>query len=280
MTPLAVSVWTLWHGAEMGGDGWLELLADEVRVRLATSDVELVLPFAALDGARLSPGHLTLYAGSGDVIELSGSPDLDEVGKYLKARACALPELTLALRGLGSARAYPGTDHDRFFNPLLAARRAAQRASDPAARLEALQASALAAELERVFHEFAVERFPTNPAERRALETRFEDLASTVRSSLVKLDAAARAVSAAREDTAFVWWRAWAAECRALFAHVDRCWLGAAPLLSRTPVRAARVWWKPWTRQPRDASPVREGAGGHDAPTSSARPPRSAVRSS
>lgn len=274
MTSLAVNVWTLWHGVEVSGDGSLEVLTDEVRVRVPTADAEFALPFAGLDGARLSPAHLTLYSNTGDVVELTGSPDLDDVGRYLKARAFTLPELTLALRGLGSARSYPGQDHDRFFGPFLAARRAAQQASDPAGRLGAMRASALAAELERVFHEFAVARFPTDPAERRALETTFEDLASTVRSSLVKLEAAASAAAAARDDTVFVWWRAWAAECRAFFADVDRCWLAAAPILARTPVAPAERWWKPW-RRGRRATPsiAREGGPRQDASATGGNPP-------
>lgn len=184
MASFPVTIWTLWHGAEVSGEGSFELLADEVRLRVPSAGAELAVPLAALDGARVAPAHVTLYADTGDVVELTGSNDLDEAGRHLKARACTLPELTLALRGLGSARGYPGSDHDRFFGPLLAARRAAQRASDPPGRLAAMRAAALAAELDRVFHEFAAERFPTNPSERRALETTFEDLAAPVRASL------------------------------------------------------------------------------------------------
>ena len=182
----------------------------------------------------------------GDVVELGGSPDLEEYGRRLKARASTLPELTLALRGLGSARAQPGRDHDRFFGPLLAARRSAQRAGDDAGRLAAFRAPALAAEIERVCHEFAVERFPSSLPDRRALEAELEDMAAPLRASLRRLAEVAALVASAGDDTAFVWWRAWAAECRALFVSADRCWLAALPLLSRTPVPKARFWRWPW----------------------------------
>jgi len=217
-------------------------------VRVPSVGADLRIPLAALDGARVSPMHLTLYATAGDVLEVNGE-GLDELARLLRARACTLPELTLALRGLGSPRAYPGPDHDRFFAPMLAARRAAQRADDPAGRLAALRAPGLAAEVERVLHEFAVARYPNDPAERRALETAFEDLAAPVRASLVRLDDAARAVLSARDDAAFVWWRAWAAECRAVFTQVDRCWLTIAPILKKTPVPEPTSWRWPWQRK-------------------------------
>lgn len=247
---LSVMVWTLWCGAEVAGRGTFELGTDGVRVRVAGSALDLAIPFATLDGIRVAPDHLTLFPANGDVIELSGAPELEEAGRHLRARACTLPELTLALRGLGSARGRPGADHDRFFGPLLAARRAAQRASDPAGRLAAMYAPALAAELQRALHAFAVERFPGSPPDRRALECELDDLAAPVRSSLNRLDEAARAATEARDDTALVWWRAWAAECRALFAHADRCWLAAVSVLSDAPATGGggRNWRWPWQR--------------------------------
>ena len=138
---LQVKVWTLWHGTEVSGQGSFEILDDVVRIKVPDADADLAILFTELDGARIGPGHLTLYAGSGDVVELSGSGALEEYGRVLRAQVCVVPELTRALRGLGSARAHPGSDHDRFFGPLLAARRSAQRAADPAGRLAAMRAA-------------------------------------------------------------------------------------------------------------------------------------------
>jgi hypothetical protein len=239
----------LWRGAEVAGPGTFELLADGARVCVESAELDLVIPFAALDGARVSLGHLTLYPSNGDVVELSGAAELGEMGRHLRARACTLPELTLALRGLGSPRAHPGPDHDRYFGPLLAARRGAQRASGPSGRLAAMRGAALEAELERVLHTFAAERFPASPPERRALEAELDDLAAPVRTSLRRLDEAARAVTGASDDTAFVWWRAWAAECRALFAHADACWLAAVPALGSAPAPPRKFWRWPWRRE-------------------------------
>jgi hypothetical protein len=249
--PLGVSVWALWRGAEISGPGTFDLLAGGVHVRVQPRGLDLMIPFDALDGARVALGHLTLYPSNGDVVELSGAAELGEMGRHLRARACTLPELTLALRGLGSPRAQPGPDHDRYFGPLLAARRAAQRASDPAGRMAAMRGVALEAELERVLHAFAGERYPASPPDRRALEAELDDLAAPVRMSLRRLDEAARAVAAAPDDTAFVWWRAWAAECRALFAHADACWLAAIPALGDAPPPPKRFWRWPWRQNQR-----------------------------
>jgi hypothetical protein len=245
---LKVMVWTLWHGIEVSGQGSCDILDDEVRIEVPGSDAVLVIPFAELDGARIGPGHLTLYSGSGDVIEMSGSGALEEYGRVLRARVCVVPELTLALRGLGSARGHPGSDHDRFFGPLLAARRSAQRATDPVGRLSAMRAPALAAEIERVLHEFAVERFPASAPDRRALEAELSDLAGPVRSRLEHLDYVADRAASAGDDTAFVWWRAWAEECRALFTNADRFWLALVPLLARPRLPDAPRWQWPWRR--------------------------------
>jgi hypothetical protein len=253
---LQVTVWTLWHGTEVSGPGTFELLDDEVRIEVPGLDAELLIPFTRLDGARIGPGHLTLYAGSGDVIELDGSSDLEKFGRLLKTKVCVLPEVTLPLRGLGSARAHPGSDHDRFFAPLLSARRSAQRAGDPGARLAAMRAPALAAEVERISHEFALERFPESAADRRALEAELADLAAPVRASLDRLaDVASRAASAG-DDTAFVSWRAWAKECRALFASADRFWLAAAPLLAERRVPDARSRRTGWLWRRGQSSPA------------------------
>lgn len=214
---------------------------------------------SALDGVRVSPGHLALYASNGDVLELEGE-GVGGLGAQVRARACTLPELTLTLKGLGSARGYPGPDHDRFFAPVLAARRAAERAADPAGRMDALRAAALAAEVERVLHEFAVARFPDDAAERRALETELEDLSAPIRTCLRQLDDAARAASDASDDAAFVWWRAWTAQCRALMHQIDRCWLALAPVLAQTPIRPKKA-----RRQPRPGQPAGHGRGERDA---------------
>ncbi len=239
MPPLPVTVWTLWNGAEIAGAGSIELVGDEIVVAVSSAGADLRMPLSALDGVRTSPHHVALYATSGNVVEVDGD-GVGSLGDQVRSRVCTLPELTLALRGLGSARGFPGADHDRFYGPVLAARRAAEHATDPAARMAAMRATALAAEVDRVLHELAMARFPDDPAERRALEAALEDLSAPIRASLAQLDSAARAVAAASDDVVFVWWRAWTAQCRSVVTHVDQCWLAVVPLLKEAAPAATR----------------------------------------
>src|SRR6185312_4733062 len=89
------------------------------------------LPLDRLEGARYAVGTLELFLARGDVIALGGAPALAALASDLDRRAMAVPEVTRSLRGLGSTRASPGAEHDRYFGPLLAARRDAESASSP-----------------------------------------------------------------------------------------------------------------------------------------------------
>ncbi|HZS62765.1 MAG TPA: hypothetical protein VFA43_26125, partial [Gemmatimonadaceae bacterium] len=154
--PEAVMIWALWRGQEISGSGTATLTADVVMVSTDTS--RLAVPIDELDGAHIEPARLSLYHRSGDVIEISGA-DAVRLGREIVAHACDVPELTVPLRALGSTRARPGVDHDRFFGPFLAARRAAARASDPEGRLAAVDATAIASNVGTTVRELAAERY-------------------------------------------------------------------------------------------------------------------------
>ena len=226
----------MWRGDELAGAGRVVLDDTVVRVELAPPGPRLQMALEELDGARLEPDQLTLFPRSGDVLELSGGPGrvvhLAELGRRLFSLACAVPELTVPLRGFGSAKAQPGADHDRFFAPLLAARRAAARSEEPMGRLAAVDPGVLDASIRRVIGELASARFPKQPPERRALEAELSDLAEPVVSALAALAESARAARVAPDDVRFVRWREWASACRAVFAAADRCWLAAVPVLA------------------------------------------------
>jgi hypothetical protein len=239
--PLPVSAWAMWKGAEVTGNGTLALAGDVVTIEVSAADyrtrpTRIDLALAALDGARPDPDLLTLYPHSGDVIELRPAPgkvaQLAALGRQLVSAGCVIPELTVQLRGMGSSRAQPGAEHDRFFQALLTARTAAARASEPMHRLGAVDPAALDASLTRVTRELAAARFPKHPPERRALEAELSDLAEPVLISIGALAEAARAVREASDDLVFVRWRAWAAAYRAVFVAADRCWLATVPVLT------------------------------------------------
>jgi hypothetical protein len=241
--PEAVTIWALWRGHEISGAGTASLTADVVMVSAGTA--RLAVPIEELDGAHVEPARISLYHRSGDVIEISGA-DAVRIGREIVSHACDVPELTVPLRALGSTRARPGVDHDKFFGPFLAARRAAARASDPERRLAAVDSAAIATAVGNTVRELAAERYPKQPAERRAMEAELADLAEPVIKSLNALAAAADAARTAPDDAKFVRWRAWSTAYRDVFRAADQCWLAAinSALGPRATHKRERFGWR------------------------------------
>jgi hypothetical protein len=148
-----------------------------------------------------------------------------------------LPELTLALRTLGSRRRRrgEGPEHERFFAPLLEARRAAARAGDLEAAVRSFDPARLTTSLDKTIRAIAADRAPPGrPPARRALEARLLERVEPLRQSLAELgeraDALMQADDAARSDA----WRLWAGQLRIVFERADHCWPGLSAALSTT----------------------------------------------
>ncbi len=256
--PIApVTVWGIARGAEFAGPGALSLADDGIVVRLDGGG-DRIVAWERVDGLRGGAGQLALYLNGGDVIEIGGSPRLAAAGREIAARICALPEQTLTLRALGSRRGRPGAEHDRFFAPLLTARKKAGRAADAAAQLAAFDAPALSASFTGLVRQLAAALHPASPPDRRAVEAELFEHAAPLFGRLDALHAAAEVVRAAPDDARFVRWREWAVAVRAVFAEADRSWLAVIPALG-------------------DEGAAREEEGEGAAPPSAA-PPRSAWR--
>ena len=262
-----VTVWGLRRGTEFGGVGAIELHDDAVVLDAharapGVQDGRVELSLAELDGVRFasaevgSAGLLTLFVQGGDVFEVSGPARLAGVARGIALRACILPEATLRLHALGSQRGRPGSDHDRFFAPLLRARRRAELASSPEQQIGAFDAAELAGIYRRVMAELAAERFPDEPPDRRALEAELLDLAEGLLASLDALGAAAEGARRGPEDTRFVRWREWATAVGGAFEHADRFWLAALPPLTDSRGRSGRFW----------RGILRRLSGGHSTP--------------
>lgn len=265
-SPPPLAVWGIDRGREFGGAGWLEVGEGGVAVLVASARQPAAgasvagryfYPLAAIDGARVDAvsseaggagggdarAQLTVFLGGGDVLEATGSPAaVRALGRRLEDAACALTEQTLPLRGLGSHRANPGSDHDRFYGPLLAARRAAEHAGTAADRVDAFDAPAIARALDRTLGAFAAERFPSEAPDRRALEAELRELAAPVHTALERLAGAAAATRAAPDDARFLRWRAWALVVRDVFAAADDAWLASLPTLCDSRGRGGRFW--------------------------------------
>lgn len=210
--------------------------------RLGEPDRAARIPVSRLDGVHLDAGTLTLRFSSGDVLELTGSHRISEIAAAMDAAAFDIGELTRALRGVGSRRARPGSDHDRFFGPLLRARLAAAGATSPEARVSAIDATALGEEMAQLVAALAADRHPDEPPDRRALEAELGELLDEMTLSLQPLQAAAAAFRAAPHAQRYAAWRTWVAALRVTFVEADRAWLAALPVLADSRGAPGRFW--------------------------------------
>ena len=247
---VAVVVHGLYRGADVAAQGRADLGDDALTVRVEGGrwrPSSFTLPYSAIDGLRLEETRpderaLTLFLGTGDVLDLTGGVELGDFARRLAGAACELPELTLRLRALGSGRANPGSDHDRFFAPLLAARRRAHAAATPEERVAAFDAVELRAGVEGTLAAFAAARCPERAADRRALEAELSELAEELLAAIDAAGVAAAAVRGSAADARFAAWRAWAATIAPIFAAADRWWIAALPALCDPRGPQGRFW--------------------------------------
>jgi hypothetical protein len=186
------------------------------------------LSLSGIDGISGGASSLTVYLVSNDVLELSGDDELRALGLQLLDRACAMPELTRGLKSLGSARGTPAAAHDRWFAPLLAARRSVEGVSDPARQVMLLDAAQLTKEIERAIAEIAAAQAPGDAAEQRAVEAALEEEAEGVFTAITLMGLAGDALRGGALDTRIADWRRWVDTVRAVFAAADEAWAGIA----------------------------------------------------
>lgn len=161
------------------------------------------------------------------------------------------PEVTRALRAFGSRRGLPGSDHDRFFAPLVAELQAARTAHAGGAgwrTVDATDAARAAAALRGALAALAADRAADSPADARALEAELEELCDEVFGALDALAAHADALRAtvldpAGDDAARRRaWSAWTARLASAFAALDRAWIAALPALADPRGGRGRLW--------------------------------------
>jgi hypothetical protein len=167
-------------------------------------------------------------------IATSAPPLRDEI----LVRCRAVPELTSALRAFGSRRGHRSLrshapkDQQRFFAPLLDARRQAVAAKTPGAAMAAFDAGALTTAFDTALRELAAHRYGDNAPARRALEAELVDLVEPLHASLEQLKEAAKEASAS-EDLKV--WRAWTRQLGATFEVADRVWISMDVALDSNP---------------------------------------------
>lgn len=226
-------------GVALAGEGTIAIDADGVA--LAAGDVAITLPLAGIDGVRWHDRTLTLHTSSGDV-RATGAPRLAALARELIERACAIPELTRGLRSLGSHLAAPTAEHERFFAPLLDARRRAERSTEPRSRLAAFDAPILRDALEETLAAFALARSGGRPPERRALHAWLTEAAEPLDRGLEALEQLGERVRRAGADDLIARWREWAAGLEAVFVAADQSWLAMQPMLAGRRVVRVPLW--------------------------------------
>ncbi len=159
----------------------------------------------------------------------------------------AIPELTRALRAFASHRGAPGSDHDRYFAPLVGALRAARDAraaagDAPWRAAAAVDADAVAGAVRSTLAALADERAAGSAPARRALEAELVELAEPIFAALAEVGARARVLAggdvAARPGA----WDAWVGAFGRAFAAADACWEASLPALADPRGGLGRLW--------------------------------------
>lgn len=223
----------------VGGAALVVVGDDGVTVSGASVGAPVALPFASLDGLALADAGgrvaLTLFVAAGDAVEAEGGDALRAFAAEVERRATAFPELTRALRAVGTARGGPGAEHDRFFAPLLDARGHAERADGWRGQVEAFAPDRLRAAWADGVAALCAARYPSSAPDRRALEAALGEALEQAEGCLGRVATAAEALRAADDDTRLRQWRRWVDEVARLFVEADRCWLAALRELADAP---------------------------------------------
>jgi hypothetical protein len=232
----ATRVVGLHRGRELDARCTLRLLdgaltfTDERRVSV------VVVPLDEIDGWQDASGRATLYLADGDVLDVDTSgDDARALLRVALDAACRPPEFARSLRALGSAAEAEQAAHDRWFGPLLRARRAIEGVSDPLRQGALLDADALAADLDRALHDLAAARTGEEGARTRALVAVLEDETRAVREALARLALAAGTLQGSAPDSRLADWRTWVEAVRALFRAMDAAWPGVVRALRDGP---------------------------------------------
>lgn len=199
-----------------------------VTVHAAAAERPIRVGVAAIDAVALEGPRLALTLHDGTRLTLM-SHSAARLRDELLIRCHTLPEMTRTLRAFGSRRAQRGvradaaSDQQRFFAPLLEARRQAGAAGAPGPVIAAFDAAAMSDAISATLASFAADRHPKPGPERRALEAELADDAEPLLVAIHALgDAAARA-AAALDDLRS--WRVWSAQLCAMFEVADRVWI-------------------------------------------------------
>lgn len=198
--------------------------------------VSLRLSLASLDGYQLDGDRAVLYLDGDDVLELDVAHEPTRIMlRSALDTATAVPELARSLRFVGGATGAHASAQDRWFAPLLSARRAMVGVSDPMRQLGLFDVDRIGAELRRALLELAAQHTGGDAPRARALEALLEEQADGVWLALGRVALAATTLEGSAFDSRIADWRTWITCVRALFREVDEAWPGLERTLHTGP---------------------------------------------
>jgi hypothetical protein len=146
-----------------------------------------------------------------------------------------LPEVTRALRAMGSSRRSSGAFQTQFFLPLLEARKRAAATSSPVTCLRAFDAAELDRALDRAVERILLQWPDERGAARRALRAELLERVASYRSSLDLLSERAAAVIKADDSSRLAAWRDWTAQLALVFEAADSSWMALRTVIDALP---------------------------------------------
>lgn len=216
-------------------------LVDEDMLRVLLTDgpdgeKALQVRYESVLGVGLSDGSVMVSCRDGRAL-VATTPEAVSFRQALLAACRALPEVTRALRALGSRRALrgvrrsPGDREGRFFGPFIAARRASMEARDAVSVIASFDARELKRAVTASVQAFASELSNGHPARHRATEAQLADGLDPLDAALDRLEALSERAAADVDDLGR--WRAWAAGVQEVFEAADRSWVEIEPVVHR-----------------------------------------------
>lgn len=152
----------------------------------------------------------------------------------------------LSLRSIGSRRSQPTAlpemveEQERYFAPLLDARRTAAKAVTRPQVMAAFEGRRLTALIDASIRAFAAERFGTRAPARRAFEAELFEIVEPLRDHIQSLrEIAERPAGADGSPEQYAHWSLWLEQLRVVFRVADSSWPTLAEALAAAPPTAS-----------------------------------------
>jgi hypothetical protein len=233
-----------WDDRALDYDAAIELRNRVLRIAFDEAKPTILrVPVDDMQGAVFADGQLLVHRSDGSIVTLSGSPHLEGLRHRLEAEVCTFPAQTLSLRGFGSERSAPGSDHDRWFEGLLFARRVAEESRTVDTQRRAFDAERLRRHAATIRETWAAERCE-RPADRRALIAELEEIGDPYAAALAAMGEMSPLLRRAPDAAQFESWRTWTITVQRAFRAADDAWSLMVPVLADSRGATGSLWRK------------------------------------